>query len=123
MLTECGKNIEYNGETLFFTYFEPIELISIENVNSRVLRETIRKLQCARKTVGNDYICAMPMHVWVRFVSALNAVPFSRRKAIARVYIYLYYHAMSFFGSFGRSRELMITDLRVNNHTLNDALK
>ncbi len=84
-------------------------------------RRTLTKLfNYQPESIGEDntYTCLMPRHVWFTLGNALNAVKIGERRSIARVYCYLYYYAMRFQGSFSHSREHMLQELKINNHTL-----
>lgn len=73
----------------------------------------------------HGFTCLMPRSVWVTLDAAFieTNVSVGKRKSIARVYCYLYYYAMRFQGSFSHSREQILQELAMNNHTFNDSIK
>lgn len=77
------------------------------------------------KLEESGFTCLMPRGVWLKLDNCFieTKLPMGRRKSIARVYCYLYYYAMRFQGSFSHSREQILSELAINNHTFNDSIK
>ena len=65
----------------------------------------------------------MPSFVFDMLERKMVAIRVNQRQSISRVFIYLYYYAMRFQGSFSHSREAMLEELKINNHTLCDSIK
>ena len=65
----------------------------------------------------------MPSFVFDWLERKMVALRINQRQSISRVFIYLYYYAMRFQGSYSHSRELMLKELKINNHTLCNSIK
>lgn len=104
--------VKYNGSFL---------LPSISNTDKRTINRMTLKCQTVLPE-HDGYTCLMPREVWSQLTRQLNGVGINQRRSISRVFIYLYYYSMRFQGSFSHSRERMLKELSINNHTLSVAL-
>ena len=70
----------------------------------------------------SGYTVLMPSFVWQMLEEKLANLPVGRRQTITRVFVYLYYYSMRFHGSFSHSRDDMLKELKINNHSLHDSI-
>ena len=132
ILVDCSTSITHNQDAerrwLNFTWLKDTKAVVKEWVNSKHIdARTAKKFLTQQVTEfeETDFTCLLPMGVWIELDQCFNdaAVSVGIRKSISRVFCYLYYYAMRFQGSFSHSREQMLTELSMNNHTLADSLK
>ena len=112
--------------TLYFT--DPIELTKQQKQQWRDAEKLSRKTfdslyNCQIDSLNNsDFIVAMPISTWEKVARELRTLPAGPRKRTARVFLYIYYWAMRFQGSYSRPRELIIKELHINKDNLAEAL-
>ncbi len=68
--------------------------------------------------VVNEFLVLMPYEVFERLQDKIVTETIGMRGSICRVYIYLYYWAMRFQGSYSHPRELMVEELKMSKNTL-----
>lgn len=71
---------------------------------------------------NSDFVVAMPISTWEKVARELRTLPAGPRKRMARVFLYIYYWAMRFQGSYSRPRELIVKELRIQKDNLAEAL-
>lgn len=131
ILCDCCISITHNQDAeeryLTFKWLEETKPVIKNWVTTQGIdRRTARSfLNYKTDRIEEDnFTCLLPISVWLELTEAFNrnAATIGRRKSITRVFMYLYYYAMRFQGSFSHSREQMLVELHINNHTLNDSL-
>lgn len=117
---------DIQGGYIYFS--EPQELTKTKKQQWRdaekIDRKTFDKLyHCNIDNIPNqDFIVALPFFTWEKVAAELRKVPAGPRKRIARVFLYIYYWAMRFQGSYSRPREMMVKELHINKDNLADAI-
>lgn len=112
--------------TLYFT--DPVELTKQQKQQWRDAEKLSRKTfdnlyNCQISCLSNsDFVVAMPISTWEKVARELRILPAGPRKRMARVFLYIYYWAMRFQGSYSRPRELIIKELHINKDNLAESL-
>ena len=78
------------------------------------------------KTVLNfeaDFIVALPFSVWQEVSKELVELPIGNRKTITRVFLYFYFWAMRFQGSYSHSRANIAQILHIQKNNLANAIR
>ena len=89
---------------------------------TKYLAKKITRCRDIFETTYEDFIVTMPFEVWEKVFAKLNKLTIGERKSTLRVWLYLYYWAMRFQGSYSRPRNLMLAELKINNNTLARAI-
>lgn len=111
---------------LYFT--DPVELTKQQKQQWRAAEKLSRKTfdnlyNCEISSLNNsDFVVAMPISTWEKVARELRTLLAGPRKRMARVFLYIYYWAMRFQGSYSRPRELIIKELHINKDNLAEAL-
>ena len=111
---------------LYFT--DPVELTKQQKQQWRDAEKLSRKTfdnlyNCQISYLDNsDFVVAMPISAWEKVARELRTLPAGPRKRVARVFLYIYYWAMRFQGSYSRPRELIIKELHINKDNLAESL-
>lgn len=71
--------------------------------------------------VHAPFITLMPFEVWEEFVKVSRELGTGRRKSVARVFLYFYYKCGQ-QGIWGRSRERLISDLKMGRQQLAECI-
>lgn len=117
---------EVMDDYIYFT--DPVELSKQEKQQWRdaekLDRKTFEKIYtCTIDYINNsDFIVAMPISTWEKVSRELKTLSAGPRKRIARVFLYIYYWAMRFQGSYSRPREMMVKELRIQKDNLAESL-
>jgi len=111
---------------IYFT--DPVELSKQEKQQWRVAEKLSRKTfdglyNCQVSSLDNkEFIVAMPISTWEKVARELRTMPAGPRKRIARVFLYIYYWAMRFQGSYSRPREMIVKELGIQKDNLAESL-
>jgi len=91
------------------------------NINPKTFRDVTHWNVCGLSDTKH-FIVAMPFGVWERFSKVARELQIGPRKTASRVFLYFYYWAMRFQGSYSRSRDLIIKELGIQKDNLAEAL-
>lgn len=120
--------IETDITDQWICFTDPKELSKQEKKQWRdaekIDRKTFDRLyNCQISYIENtDFVVALPISTWEKVSRELRTLSAGPRKRIARVFLYIYYWAMRFQGSYSRPRELIVKELGIQKDNLADAL-
>lgn len=94
--------------------------------DERLSRKTFDAMYDFRMICGfytTDFVVAMPFSTWKKVARELRTLTAGPRCTTTRVFLYLYYWAMRFQGSYSHSREQIVKELHINKDNLARALQ
>ena len=87
-------------------------------LTKHIYNETVRFFKAKEIEEVDEFVVTMPRDVWEKVKEKTSRLSQGIRKSTLRVFVYIYYWAMRFQGSYSRPRELMKTELKMNKDTL-----
>ena len=121
-LTNSAIDLYVIQDLQYFAVENPESLSSVVdsnylNIDKRTFNKIIN-IDLIEDKLVNEFLVMMPREVWERLQDKLVTETLGIRGSICRVYVYLYYWAMRFQGSYSHPRELMVEELKMSNTTL-----